>query len=201
MQTVGKGERVAFVGPDHAVTALFDVLAGVQEVTSGKIQWGHSTNRGYLPKDNEDFFATDLNLIQWMRQFTEETEENFVRSFLGRMLFSGEEVMKSANVLSGGEKMRCMLARIMLGSPNVVLLDSPTNHLDLESITSLNTALEKFTGTLLFTSHDVEFVTTLATRIVELDGNTCHDLHMDYATYLVDEARLARLEVSRARAS
>ena len=195
--TIGKGERVAIVGPDHKVSALLDILAGVREPSSGSLRWGHSAIRGYLPKNHEDFFETDLNLVNWMRQFTEETEENFVRSFLGKMLFSGEEVLKSANVLSGGEKMRCMLARIMLGSPNVVLLDSPTNHLDLKSITSLNNALEKFDGTLLFTSHDVEFITTLATRIVELDGTSYHDLHMDYATYLVDEARLDRLSANR----
>ncbi|MEC9465244.1 MAG: ATP-binding cassette domain-containing protein, partial [Myxococcota bacterium] len=150
--TIGKGERVAVVGPDHLVTAFMDLLGGTQEPTSGSIRWGHSTIRGYLPKNHENFFETELDLIHWMRQFTEETEENFVRSFLGRMLFSGEEVLKSAHVLSGGEKMRCMLARIMLASPNVVLLDSPTNHLDLESITSLNGGLEKFKGTLIFTS-------------------------------------------------
>ena len=195
--TIGKGERVAVVGPDHLVTAFMNVLGGTEEPTSGSIRWGHSTVRGYLPKDHEDFFETELNLIHWMRQFTEETEENFVRSFLGRMLFSGEEVLKSAHVLSGGEKMRCMLARIMLASPNVVLLDSPTNHLDLESITSLNGGLEKFKGTLIFTSHDVEFVSTLATRIIELDGSGYHDLHMDYVTYLTDEARLERLRVNR----
>ena len=168
--SIGKGERVAFVGPDHAVTALLEVLAGESEPDSGRINWGHSTNRGYLPKENDSFFDTDLNLINWMRQFTQETEENFVRSFLGRMLFSGDDVLKCANVLSGGEKMRCMLARIMLKDPNVVVLDSPTNHLDLESITALNAGLENFQGSLLFASHDVEFVNTLATRVIELDG-------------------------------
>jgi ATPase subunit of ABC transporter with duplicated ATPase domains len=189
---IGKGERVAFVGPDHAVSVLLEVLAGEKEADAGSINWGHSTNRGYLPKDNGAFFETDLNLINWMRQFTEETEENFVRSFLGRMLFSGDEVLKCANVLSGGEKVRCMLARIMLRDPNVVLLDSPTNHLDLESITALNSGLEKFGGTLLFASHDVEFVNTLATRVIELDGENFYDLHMRYDEYLVDEARLVR---------
>ena len=192
--TVGKGERVAFVGPDHAVTALFEALAGTLKPDSGDVHWGHSTTRGYLPRDNESYFDTDSNLINWMRQFTDETEENFVRSFLGRMLFSGDEVLKSATVLSGGEKMRCMLARIMLGSPNVVLLDSPTNHLDLESITALNSGLERFSGTLLFTSHDVEFVNTLATRVIELNGDTHFDLHMGYEEYLKDEARLARYQ-------
>ncbi|MED5465447.1 MAG: ATP-binding cassette domain-containing protein [Myxococcota bacterium] len=195
---IGKGERVAFVGPDHAVTALFQALAGEEQADSGTIHWGHSTNRAYLPRDSESFFDTEVNLINWMRQFTDETEENFVRSFLGRMLFSGDDVLKEANVLSGGEKMRCMLARIMLGSPNVVLLDSPTNHLDLESITALNTGLEKFDGTLLFTSHDVEFVNTLATRIIELDGDQFHDLHMGYDAYLTNEDRIARLGGPRA---
>ena len=190
--SVGKGERVAFVGPDHAVTALMGILAGEEEADSGLVQWGHSTNCGYLPKDNQSFFEADLSLIDWMRQFTDEPEENFVRSFLGRMLFSGDEVYKCANVLSGGEKMRCMLARIMLRDPNVVLLDSPTNHLDLESITALNSGLEKFEGTLLFTSHDVEFVSTLATRVIELDGPNFYDLHLSYSEYLVDEQRLQR---------
>ena len=189
---IGKGERVAFVGPDHAVTALMDILAGEAQADSGELRWGHSTNRGYLPKDHDTFFNTDDNLVNWIRQFSEQKEENFVRSFLGRMLFSGEDVLKCANVLSGGEKMRCMLARIMLRDPNVVLLDSPTNHLDLESITALNNALTQFEGTLLFTSHDVEFVNTLATRVVELDGTHFHDLHKGFEEYLADEARQER---------
>ncbi|MEE2959666.1 MAG: ATP-binding cassette domain-containing protein [Myxococcota bacterium] len=189
---VGKGERVALVGPDHAVTTLMEVLAGESELDSGGVRWGHSTIRGYLPKDNEPYFDTDLSLINWLRQYTDEVEENFVRGFLGRMLFSGDEAMKSANVLSGGEKMRCMMARIMLNNPNVVLLDSPTNHLDLESITALNKALELFKGTMIFVSDDVEFASTLATRIIELDGENHYDLHMSYSEYLTDEDRLAR---------
>lgn len=196
--SIGRGERVAFVGPDHVVTALLEILAGEAKPDAGSIRWGHSTNRGYLPKEHDSFFETDLNLVNWIRQFTEEKEENFVRSFLGRMLFSGDEVLKCANVLSGGEKMRCMLARIMLGDPNVVLLDSPTNHLDLESITALNSALEQFSGTLLFTSHDVEFVNTLATRVVELSGDQFFDLHTGYEEYLADEGRVERQAQRRA---
>jgi ATPase subunit of ABC transporter with duplicated ATPase domains len=192
---IGKGERVAFVGADHAVTALMNILAGEAQADSGDLHWGHSTNRGYLPKDHDSFFDTDDNLVNWIRQFSEQKEENFVRSFLGRMLFSGEDVLKCANVLSGGEKMRCMLARIMLRDPNVVLLDSPTNHLDLESITALNNALTQFKGTLLFTSHDVEFVNTLATRVIELDGRKFHDLHKGFEEYLADEARQERAGV------
>jgi ATPase subunit of ABC transporter with duplicated ATPase domains len=149
-------------------------------------------NLGYFPKDNAPFFATDLNLIDWMRQFSENQEENFVRGFLGRMLFSGEESKKSARVLSGGEKVRCMLSRMMLQDPNVLLLDGPTNHLDLESITALNNGLLKFTGSMIVSSHDVQFVHSLVTRVIELGGDKYYDLNTTYEDYLADEARIAR---------
>lgn len=191
--TIGSGERVAVTGGDAAVSAFFDVLAGLTAAASGTVQWGHSVAHSYLPKDNEPFFDTDLNLIQWLSQYTKDKEENFVRSFLGRMLFSGDEVKKSARVLSGGEKMRCMLARIMLHDPNLVLLNGPTNHLDLESITALNNGLLDFNGTMLFATHDAQFASSLATRVVELGEGAIFDLHMDYPTYLEDEARLLRV--------
>ncbi len=191
--SLARGEKVALTGSDLATTTLLAILAGEQEPDEGEVRWGRSVNLGYFPKDNAAFFDTDLNLIDWMRQFSENQDEGFVRSFLGRMLFSGEETKKAARVLSGGEKVRCMLARMMLQDPNVLLLDGPTNHLDLESITALNNGLMKFGGSMIVTSHDVQFVDSLVTRIIELSPAQCFDLSMTYEEYLVDEARLARL--------
>lgn len=166
---VEKGDKIAFSGPDDRVkTALFQTLMNEIEPDKGRFKWGVSTVRAYFPKENAKYFETDLNLIDWLRQFSKETDENFIRGFLGRMLFSGEEAMKSARVLSGGERVRCMLARMMLQGANVLIMDEPTNHLDLESITALNKGLEYFNGTVLFSSHDHQFVQTVANRIVEL---------------------------------
>lgn len=190
--TARKGERIALTGDDLAVTALLEVLSGSRAPDSGEVKCGHTVNLGYFPKDNAEFFDTDLNLIDWLGQFTEEQEENFVRSFLGRMLFSGDEVHKSARVLSGGEKVRCMISRIMLQEPNVLVLDGPTNHLDLESITALNNGLLKFDGTMIFASHDVQFVSSLATRVLELESGSFLDLDVGYEEYLADEERLVR---------
>jgi ATPase subunit of ABC transporter with duplicated ATPase domains len=159
----------------------------------GEVKWGRTVNLGYFPKDNAEFFQTDKNLIEWMRQFSPNQEEGFVRGFLGRMLFSGEETKKSASVLSGGEKVRCMVSRMMLQDPNVLLLDGPTNHLDLESITALNNGLLKFTGSLIVSSHDVQFVDSLVTRVIELHGDKYYDLNMTYEEYLADAARLERV--------
>jgi ATPase subunit of ABC transporter with duplicated ATPase domains len=192
--SVGRGEKVAIVGSDLASTTLMDILAGKQEPDEGEIRWGRTAIVGHFPKDNTMFFqGSSLNLIDWMRQYSENQEENFVRSFLGRMLFSGDETKKSAEVLSGGEKVRCMLARMMLLDPNMLLLDGPTNHLDLESITALNNGLMKFGGSMVVSSHDVKFVDTLVTRVIELTGETYHDLGMGYEEYLADEARLGRI--------
>ncbi len=190
--TARKGERIAVTGDDLAVTALLEVLAGTREPDTGEVKRGHTVKLGHFPKDNAEFFDTDLNLINWLGQFTENQEEGFVRSFLGRMLFSGDEVQKSARVLSGGEKVRCMLSRIMLQEPNVLVLDGPTNHLDLESITALNNGLLKFDGTMIFASHDVQFVSTLGSRVLELEGGDFLDLDETYEEYLTDEARLQR---------
>jgi len=166
---LNKGDKVALIGRnDLAKTALFQILTGEMTADSGSFKWGISTNRAYYPKDNKAYFDSELNLVDWLRQFSKETDENFVRGFLGRMLFSGEESLKKTKVLSGGEKVRCMLAKIMLVQGNVLLLDEPTNHLDLESITALNTALEKYEGTVLFSSHDHQFVQTAANRILEI---------------------------------
>jgi ATPase subunit of ABC transporter with duplicated ATPase domains len=162
------------------------------------VRWGRSVNLGYFPKDNDRYFSAPLSLIDWMRQFSTNQEENFVRSFLGRMLFTGEESKKQATVLSGGERVRCMLAKLMLADPNVLLLDGPTNHLDLESITALNNGLLKFAGSLIVSSHDVQFVDSLITRVLELGGSKTYDLNMTYEQYLADEARLARLGLNKA---
>lgn len=166
---VDKGDKIAFVGSnDRVKTALFQVLTGELQADAGTFKWGVSTSRAYFPKENRKYFETDLNLLDWLRQFSKETDENFIRGFLGRMLFSGEESLKKARVLSGGERVRCMLSRMMLVGANALILDEPTNHLDLESITALNKGLENFEGTVLFSSHDHQFVQTVANRIIEL---------------------------------
>ncbi|MBI5415909.1 MAG: ATP-binding cassette domain-containing protein [Candidatus Omnitrophica bacterium] len=165
---VNKGDKIAFLGRNAlAKTALFQMLMGESQSDGGSFKWGASTVRAYFPKDNNKYFNVDLNLIDWLRQYSRDQDENFVRGFLGRMLFSGEESFKKASVLSGGEKVRCMLARMMLAGANVLVLDEPTNHLDLESITSLNEGLERFNGTVLFSSHDHQFIQTVANRIIE----------------------------------
>jgi ATPase subunit of ABC transporter with duplicated ATPase domains len=190
--SVARGEKVALAGSDLAVTALVEILAGAREPDAGTVQWGHTVRQGHFPKDNAHFFDTDLSLLDWLKQYTDNKEENFIRSFFGRMLFSGDEVHKSVRVLSGGEKVRCMLAQIMLKNPNLLLLDGPTNHLDLESITALNNGLLDFDGTMVFASHDVQFVQSLADRVIELDGDAFYDLGMRYDEYLADEDRKAR---------
>lgn len=181
---VNKGDKIAFLGRNAlAKTALFQILMGELEPDSGSFKWGASTSRAYFPKDNNKYFNVDLNLIDWLRQYSKEQDENFVRGFLGRMLFSGEESFKKASVLSGGEKVRCMLARMMLVGPNAVVLDEPTNHLDLESITALNDGLERFKGAVLFSSHDHQFIQTVANRIIE---TTPHG-HIDIQGTTLDE--------------
>jgi len=186
---VEKGEKIAFVGRhDLGKTTLFQVLMNEIKADSGSFKWGASTSRAYFPKDNMKYFEKDLNLIDWLRQYSKDQEENFVRGFLGRMLFSGEESLKSATVLSGGEKVRCMLSRMMLMGANVLILDEPTNHLDLESITSLNEGLERFNGTVLFSSHDHQFVQTIANRIIEITPNGYIDKHgMSFDDYLANK--------------
>jgi ATPase subunit of ABC transporter with duplicated ATPase domains len=191
--SLAPGEKLALVGSDMATTSLTKILAGEEKPDAGEVQWGRTVNLGYFPKDNAEHFVEDVDLITWMRRYSENQEENFVRSFLGRMLFSGDDSKKSACVLSGGERVRCMLARMMLQDPNVLLLDGPTNHLDLESITALNNGLIAFEGSLVVSSHDVQFVDSLVTRVLELHGERHYDLHMTYETYLTDEARLARV--------
>jgi ATPase subunit of ABC transporter with duplicated ATPase domains len=181
-----KGDKVALVGPDEqAKTTLFKILMNEIEADSGEFKWGVTTSQSYFPKDNTIFFNNiELSLVDWLRQFSEEKSESFIRGYLGRLLFSGEESLKKAKVLSGGERVRCMLSRMMLSNANVLLLDEPTNHLDLESITSLNDGLINFTGTIIFSSHDHEFVQTIANRIIEITPNGIIDKKVSYDEYL-----------------
>ncbi len=187
--TLKKGDKVAFIGPNSiGKTVLFRILMGELEPDEGSFKWGVTTTQSYLPKDNAAFFdGIKLNLVDWLRQFSPDPDETFVRGFLGRMLFSGEESLKEAGVLSGGEKVRCMLSRMMLSGANVLLLDEPTNHLDLESITALNDGLIAFTGTMLFVSHDHEFIQTIANRIIELMPQGVIDRVTTYDEYLENE--------------
>ena len=167
--SLNKGDKICFLGHnDLAKTILFQTLMGEVEPDKGNFKWGISTQKAYLPKDNNKFFESDKNLIDWLRQYSDEKDENFVRGFLGRMLFSGEETFKLVKVLSGGERVRCMLSRMMLMKANVLILDEPTNHLDLESISALNEGLRKYKGNVLFSSHDHQFIQTVANRIVEI---------------------------------
>jgi len=167
--TVNKGDKIAFVGLEHtSKSALFDIIAGEKKAESGECTWGQTTSFSYFPKENSAFFNSSLSITDWLRQYSTDQDETYVRSFLGRMLFSGEEALKPVNVLSGGEKVRCMLAKIMLSGANVLILDEPTNHLDLEAITALNDGLAAFGGVILFNSHDHEFINSIANRIIEI---------------------------------
>ncbi|MEL1135204.1 ATP-binding cassette domain-containing protein [Desulfitobacterium sp. THU1] len=192
---VDRGDKIAFAGPNGlAKTTLLKILMGEMEADSGEFSWGVTTSQTYLPKDNSSYFETNLPLVDWLRQFSKDPDESFVRGFLGRMLFSGEESLKAANVLSGGEKVRCMLSRMMLSGANVLLLDEPTNHLDLESITALNNGLTQFDGTILFVSQDHQFVQTIANRIIEITPRGIIDRKMEYDEYLENEHVQALLE-------
>ncbi|USN49771.1 MAG: ATP-binding cassette domain-containing protein [Myxococcales bacterium] len=183
--TIRKGDKAIFVGDDEiAKTLLFRILTGEVEPDSGTFRWGVTTTRGYLPKDNNVYFENkDLNLIDWLREYSEDKSENFIRSFLGRMLFSGEETLKKSSVLSGGEKVRCMLAKMMLLGPNVLLLDGPTNHLDLETITALNDSVIAFPGTVLFTTHDLHFAQTVSNRLFEIKDTQVIDHQKSYTEF------------------
>ena len=194
--TVNTNDKVVILSRnDIAKTTLFQILAGELEPDSGTYEWGVTTSQSYFPKDNTEFFEnSDLTLIEWLGQFSEDQHEQYLRGFLGRMLFSGEEATKKAKVLSGGEKVRCMLSKMMLSNSNVLLLDNPTDHLDLESITSLNKSLIKFPGTILFTTHDHEFIQTVANRIIEIPPNGLVDKMMEYDEYIDDENVQKRLE-------
>lgn len=185
--TIEKGDKVVFLSHDpRAMTALFEIINGNQQAVTGTYNWGITITTAYLPVDNTEFFQSNLNLVDWLSQFGEGNEVYF-KSFLGRMLFSGEEVLKKVNVLSGGEKMRCMIARMQLKNANCLILDTPTNHLDLESIQAFNNNLKLYKGNILFSSHDHEFIQTVANRIIELTPNGIIDKMMDYDDYISDE--------------
>ena len=194
--TINPGDKVVFLSRNDIVkTTLLSILAGELEPDSGSYTWGVTTTQAYMPKDNTEYFeGSELSIIDWLRQYSPDQHDSFVRGFLGRMLFSGEEATKKSKVLSGGEKVRCMLSKMMLSGANVLLFDNPTNHLDLESITSLNKALIKFDGTILFSAHDHEFINTVANRIIEITPNGVVDKLMEYDEYIEDEGTQARLE-------
>lgn len=195
--TINKDEKVAFVGKDDlANTTLMEILMGEMEPDSGEFHWGVTTSQSYFPKDNSAFFENNnLPLVDWLRQYSPEDEtETFLRSFLGRMLFSGEEALKKASVLSGGEKVRCMLSKMMLSSANVLVFDEPTSHLDLESIQALNNGLMKFKGSILFTSSDQQFVDSIANRLIEITPKGIVDKSISYDEYVRDEKLQAEIE-------
>ena len=187
---VERGDKIAFVGPNDLVkTALFEVLTGKSHADGGNFKWGISTKRAYYPKDNAEFFNTNLSLLEWLRQYSKSSDENFVRGFLGRMLFTGDDAFKPVNVLSGGEKVRCMLSRMMLMQPNTLILDEPTNHLDLEAIYALNEGLKRYKRTILFSSHDHRLIPTVANRIIEITPKGCIDrVDITFDEYLADES-------------
>ena len=184
---VEKGDKIVFLSRDpRAMTALFEIINGNRKAQAGHYNWGVTITTAYLPLDNTDFFECDLNLVDWLSQYGEGNEV-YMKGFLGRMLFSGEEVLKKVNVLSGGEKMRCMIARMQLRNANCLILDTPTNHLDLESIQSFNNNLKTYKGNVLFSSHDHEFIETVANRIIELTPNGIIDKMMDYDEYITSD--------------
>lgn len=186
---VNRTDKIAFVGIEHnSVTALFDIINGVKKADSGEYFWGTTTSQSYLPRDNSKLFDNDLNITQWLKQYSKEQDDSYVRGFLGRMLFSGDESLKKVKVLSGGEKVRCMLSKLMLSGANCITMDDPTNHLDLEAIQSLNEGLISFSGVLLFTSHDHEFIQSIANRIVEITPNGIIDRMMSFDDYIADDS-------------
>jgi ATPase subunit of ABC transporter with duplicated ATPase domains len=186
--TLIKGDKVAILSKDHtAITSFFQIINNLEEPTTGTVEWGSTITTAYLPNNNEDFFKSDDNLVDWLRQFSADKDETYVRGFLGKMLFSGEEVLKKCSVLSGGEKVRCMISRMMLANANCLMLDEPTNHLDLESITAFNNAMKDWKHNALFTSHDHEFTETVANRIIEITPKGVIDKRMSYDEYLANE--------------
>ena len=186
--TVHRTDKIAFVGIEHnSISAMFDIINEVKKADDGEFFWGRTTSHTYLPRDNSSYFANDYNITEWLKQYSKEQDDAYVRGFLGRMLFSGDESLKKVKVLSGGEKVRCMLSKLMLSGANVLIMDDPTNHLDLEAIQSLNEALINFPGVVLFTSHDHEFIQSVANRIVEITPNGVIDRMMPFDDYISDD--------------
>ena len=189
---LGKGDKVAFIGEnENAITAMFALLVGEMEADQGEVKWGVTTSLTYFPRDHSAYFTESIDLIDWMRNFSEDKRESFIRQFLGRMLFSNDEVYKNIRVLSGGERVRCMLSKMMLSGANILLFDQPTNHLDMESIAALNNGLEAFEGNIIFTTHDHQLIQTVANRIIEfLPDGTIRDRKMTYDEYVEERRRL-----------
>ena len=186
---VNRTDKIAFVGIEHnSISALFDIINEEKKPESGEYFWGQTTSHTYLPRDNSHFFENDYNITEWLKQYSKEQDDAYVRGFLGRMLFSGDESLKKVKVLSGGEKVRCMLSKLMLSGANVLIMDDPTNHLDLEAIQSLNEALIAFPGVVLFTSHDHEFIQSVANRIVEITPNGIIDRMTSFDDYISDDS-------------
>lgn len=186
--TVNQGDKIAFVGPDNLKkTVFFQLIMEEVKPDAGNIKWGETITKAYFPKENSSYFDDDINLVAWLRQYSKDKDETAVRGFLGRMLFSGEESLKRVNVLSGGERVRCMLSKMMQTGANVLVLDEPTNHLDLESITALNNGLISFTEVVLFSSHDHQFISSIANRIIEFTPSGIIDRKMPFDEYLEDE--------------
>ena len=186
--TIEKDDKCVFLSRDpRAMTALFEIITGRRKPDAGTYEWGQTITTAYLPLDNSEYFNTDMNLVDWLCQFSNDTSEIYLKGFLGKMLFSGEDVLKKASVLSGGEKMRCMISKMMMTDANTLILDTPTNHLDLESIQAFNNTLQAFKGVILFASHDHEFIQTVCNREIELTPNGIIDKMMDYDDYITDE--------------
>ena len=186
---VNRTDKIAFVGIEHnSISALFDIINDEKKQEDGEYFWGQTTSHTYLPRDNSHFFDNDYNITEWLKQYSKEQDDAYVRGFLGRMLFSGDESLKKVKVLSGGEKVRCMLSKLMLSGANVLIMDDPTNHLDLEAIQSLNEALIAFPGVVLFTSHDHEFIQSVANRIVEITPNGIIDRMTSFDDYISDDS-------------
>jgi ATPase subunit of ABC transporter with duplicated ATPase domains len=186
--TVNRGDRIAFVGPmNQTKSVFFDIISGDLEPDSGEIEWGVTISKTYFPKENQQFFGDTTSILDWLREFSPDQDDAFVRGFLGRMLFSGEDALKSVNVLSGGERVRCMLSKMMLSGSNVLIFDEPTNHLDLESIQALNNGLIDFSEVLFFNSHDHQFVSSIANRIIEFTPHGVIDRMMGFEDYLDNE--------------
>ena len=194
--TIEKDDKVVFLSRDpRAMTALFEIINGNMKPDAGSFDWGQTITTAYLPLDNSAYFNTDMNLVDWLSQFSDDSSEIYLKGFLGKMLFSGDEVLKKASVLSGGEKMRCMIARMMMRNANTIILDTPTNHLDLESIQAFNNMLTAYKGVVLFASHDHEFIQTVANRVIELTPNGIIDKIMEYDDYISDD----RVKAARER--
>jgi ATPase subunit of ABC transporter with duplicated ATPase domains len=186
--TLVKGDKVAILSKEHSsISAFFDIINGEEAADSGEYAWGSTITRAYLPNNNAPYFNGVDNLIDWLREYSKDKDETYVRGFLGKMLFSGEEVLKKSNVLSGGEKVRCMISRMMLANANCLMLDEPTNHLDLESITAFNNAMKDWKHVALFTSHDHAFTQSVANRIIEITPKGVIDKRMDYDEYIASK--------------